>query len=65
MAQQNRVTPSPFHFGLKTLDLDCDKNIDHYVLIDKATLPTGLDILICNDFLLDWSVAHGNWADLE
>ena len=39
--------------------------MDHYVLIDKATLPTGLDILIYNDFLLDWSVAHGNWADLE
>ena len=29
VAQQNRVTPSPFNFGLKTLDLDLDLDCDN------------------------------------
>ena len=29
MAQQNRVTPSPFDLGLKTLDLDLDLDCDN------------------------------------
>ena len=29
VAQQNRVTPSPFDLGLKTLDLDLDLDCDN------------------------------------
>ena len=36
VAQQNRVTPSPFDFGLSTLDLDCDNSNDaRYYQNDK------------------------------
>ena len=30
VAQQNRVTPSPFNFGLWTLDLDLDLDCDNF-----------------------------------
>ena len=41
VAQQNRVTPSPFNFGLWTMDLDCD-NEDGNIYMDLSVCVSGV-----------------------
>ena len=41
VVQQNRVTPSPFNFGLWTLDLDCD-NEDGNIYMDLSVRVSGV-----------------------
>ena len=36
VAQQNRVTPSPFNFGLSTFDLDLDLDCDNLQSLQTA-----------------------------
>ena len=44
VAQQNRVTPSPFEFGLWTLDLDCDnysEDVNQVTIVECKELEPG------------------------